>query len=203
MPYFEFSNFALFPVFIDDWLWSTTEHYYQASKFERDSDIYLKIRNCKAPATAAKYGRENKIIRPQDWNDKKDNVMYIAVKAKFDQHEHLKETLLNTGDALIVEHRRADSYWGDGGDGTGLNMLGLIIMCLRHEYRNEKKEKHELVCDIFKEKFGDLLVKCFDNGVKIKATVDNIDNAMRLPSTYLGEPIEIEVIREYNATNDK
>jgi hypothetical protein len=47
------------------------------------------------------------------------------VLAKFTQHAGRAEKLLGTGDAEIVEHR--DSYWGDGGDGSGRNMLGRIL----------------------------------------------------------------------------
>jgi hypothetical protein len=35
------------------------------------------------------------------------------------------------GDALLVEHTASDSYWGDGGDGSGKNRLGHILMCVR------------------------------------------------------------------------
>ena len=34
-----------------------------------------------------------------------------------------RDTLLATGNARIVEHTERDSYWGDGGDGSGKNML--------------------------------------------------------------------------------
>ena len=31
----------------------------------------------------------------------------------------------------IVEHTKNDAYWGDGGDGSGRNMLGRILMEVR------------------------------------------------------------------------
>ena len=43
--------------------------------------------------------------------------------------------LLGTGDARIVEHTANDAYWGDGGDGSGKNMLGLILMRVREALR--------------------------------------------------------------------
>jgi len=43
----------------------------------------------------------------------------------------LRETLLATGDSTIVEHTKNDAYWGDGGDGTGKNRLGEILMLVR------------------------------------------------------------------------
>jgi N-glycosidase YbiA len=61
--------------------------------------------------------------------------MRAAVLAKFTQHDDLKEILLGTGDALLIEHTTKDSYWGDGGDGSGKNMLGQILMSVREELR--------------------------------------------------------------------
>lgn len=59
--------------------------------------------------------------------------MREVVRAKFEQHPALLGLLLSTGDAEIVEHTRNDAYWGDGGDGSGLNMLGRILMEVRQE----------------------------------------------------------------------
>jgi ribA/ribD-fused uncharacterized protein len=61
--------------------------------------------------------------------------MREAVLAKFSQHPDLREILLATGDALIVEHTENDSYWGDGGDGSGVNMLGRILVEVRAALR--------------------------------------------------------------------
>jgi ribA/ribD-fused uncharacterized protein len=72
-----------------------------------------------------------------DWASVKDNVMREAVLAKFRQHADIRATLLGTGDALLVEHTRNDRYWGDGGDGTGRNMLGTILMETREQLRSE------------------------------------------------------------------
>jgi len=54
--------------------------------------------------------------------------MRDAVFAKFSQHKALMQLLLSTGSSKIVEHTDNDSYWGDGGDGKGRNMLGIILM---------------------------------------------------------------------------
>jgi predicted NAD-dependent protein-ADP-ribosyltransferase YbiA (DUF1768 family) len=36
-----------------------------------------------------------------------------------------------------VEHTERDAYWGDGGDESGKNMLGQILMEVREELRRE------------------------------------------------------------------
>ena len=82
---------------------------------------------------AAEMGRSRRIKMNRNWDSKRDNVMLEAVRAKFTQHEDLKELLLSTGDAVLIEHTENDSYWGDGGDGSGKNRLGKILMKVRSE----------------------------------------------------------------------
>jgi ribA/ribD-fused uncharacterized protein len=57
--------------------------------------------------------------------------MKDGVKLKFTQNPKLLELLLSTKNRTIVEHTVNDSYWGDGGDGSGQNRLGNILMELR------------------------------------------------------------------------
>jgi N-glycosidase YbiA len=129
-----FSNFSAYPIELKGKLWPTSEHYFQAQKFD-GTEHEEAIRLEKSPMIAARMGRDrNKPIRP-DWESVKDDVMREAVRAKFTQHPELRETLLATGDATIVEHTENDRYWGDGGDGSGKNMLGRILMEIRTELR--------------------------------------------------------------------
>lgn len=37
-----------------------------------------------------------------------------------------------------MEHTANDSYWGDGGDGSGKNMLGRILMEIRDKICEEE-----------------------------------------------------------------
>jgi predicted NAD-dependent protein-ADP-ribosyltransferase YbiA (DUF1768 family) len=43
---------------------------------------------------------------------------------------------METGDATLIEHTANDSYWADGGDGSGKNMLGIILMEVRNKLRS-------------------------------------------------------------------
>ncbi len=61
--------------------------------------------------------------------------MMDALRAKFTQHGRCQRMLLATGEAELVEHTRNDFYWADGGDGTGRNRLGVLLMQLRAELR--------------------------------------------------------------------
>jgi len=107
----EFSNFAPYPVFIGNLVWPTSEHYFQAQKFV-DSDYRERIRSVESPMEAAKLGRSRKKKLRTDWESVKDDVMRVALEAKFTQHEDLTELLLSTEFSLIVEHTKNDRYWG-------------------------------------------------------------------------------------------
>jgi ribA/ribD-fused uncharacterized protein len=127
-----FSNFAPYPILLDGKLWPTSEHYFQAKKSE-DAEHQESIRKTKSPMIAARMGRDRKKPLRRDWESTKVAVMRAAVRAKFAQHDEIRQVLLATGDAKIVEHTENDSYWGDGGDGSGKNMLGRILMEIRTE----------------------------------------------------------------------
>jgi len=136
--YGEFSNFAPFAIEIDGVRWPTSEHFFQAQKFV-DRDRAEAIRQVASPMVAARMGRSRNHPIRADWESIKNDTMYRAVLAKFRQHAPLQELLLATGDAEIVEHTPNDSYWADGGDGRGLNMLGKILMRVRADLREQSE----------------------------------------------------------------
>lgn len=129
-----FSNFAAYPIQLDGQRWPTSEHYFQAQKFAAPEHREA-IRKTASPMIAARMGRDRKKKLRSDWESVKVSIMTDAVRAKFEQHEELRAVLLSTGEAKIVEHTANDSYWGDGGDGSGKNMLGQILMRVRAELR--------------------------------------------------------------------
>jgi len=129
-----FSNFSRHTVFLRGKRWPTSEHFFQAMKFE-GTEHEEQVRMAKKPSEAAAMGRDRKRPLRRDWESVKDQIMLKAVRAKFTQHEDLKATLLATVDAKLVEHTENDNYWGDGGDGSGKNRLGQILMKVRDELR--------------------------------------------------------------------
>ncbi|HKB34870.1 MAG TPA: NADAR family protein [Gemmataceae bacterium] len=136
--YGEFSNFARFPIKLGGKTWPTSEHYFQAQKYA-GTPREEEIRQAKTPSEAARLGRDRKVPLRRDWESAKDAIMREVVLAKFTQHDNLRELLLSTGDATLVEHTENDSYWGDGGDGSGRNMLGRILMEIRDELRRQEQ----------------------------------------------------------------
>jgi N-glycosidase YbiA len=123
----EFSNSAPYPFKLDGDLWPTVEHYFQAQKFE-DKVYKNKIRKSNSPMLAARMGRDRKQKLRRDWED-------------------LSVLLLSTGEFKLVEHTENDNYWGDGGDGSGKNMLGRILMQVRESLRLSQDAKQGIVSD--------------------------------------------------------
>jgi ribA/ribD-fused uncharacterized protein len=133
-----FSNFARYPIKLKGKMWPTSEHYFQAQKFVGTKHEEA-IRLIESPMAAAEMGRNRKKPLRSDWEAVKDDIMREAVFAKFTQHSELREILLSTGEARLVEHTVNDSYWGDGGDCQGKNMLGRILMEVRDKLRAQPK----------------------------------------------------------------
>lgn len=130
------SNFYRVRVTVNGVTWPTTEHYFQAQKYA-GTPREAEIRMAKTPRIAADLGRSRKHPLRPDWEKVKDAIMREAVLAKFSQHADLRKILLDTGAAQLVEHTANDAYWGDGGDGSGRNMLGQILMSVRQELREQ------------------------------------------------------------------
>lgn len=135
----EFSNFkGGYPITLKGKSWRTTEHYFQAQKFAGHPDEE-ELRLMPSPMAVARAGRNRKRPFRKDWESVKLPVMRDALRAKFTQHDELRNLLLGTGDRKLVEHTANDRYWGDGGDGTGQNMLGRMLTELRTELQTEDK----------------------------------------------------------------
>lgn len=132
----EFSNFYVAPLKINGITYRTSEHYFQAQKYTHNKTHFNDIVNAKTPSIAAKLGRMKTIPIREDWEQIKNGVMLEVLRYKFTQHENLKKLLLDTKNKILIEHTSNDNYWGDGGDGTGLNMLGKCLMEIRLELKN-------------------------------------------------------------------
>ncbi|MBL5825788.1 NADAR family protein [Serratia fonticola] len=126
-PYGELSNFSKHGFWVDGVRWRTVEHYFQAQKFH-DDELRNTMRNVISPMEVSNMGRDRRHPLREDWESVKDDVMRFAVLEKFKQNDNAREVLLATGNRQLIEHTKNDNYWADGGDGTGNNMLGIILM---------------------------------------------------------------------------
>lgn len=98
--------------------------------------IQEKIRQIASPMDAALEGRNRQNPLRPDWEEIKDEVMLQVLRMKFSQNPEIAKELLATGDAILIKHTRNDDYWADGGDGSGKNKLGLLLMQVREELKN-------------------------------------------------------------------
>jgi len=124
--------------------WETTEALFQALRFE-DEVIREEIRKAKSPMTAKMKAKAHKVramrrIEPMSPVDLENMRLVLRLKLKY--HPKLRQQLLATGDAVIVEDcsARSASPWGcqkQGGEWVGENILGRLWMELRDEVRRE------------------------------------------------------------------
>lgn len=134
-----FSNFSLHPITLEDKVWPTSEHYFQAQKFPSEPDYQEEMRNAARPHDVAKMGRDRSYTLRPDWENVKDDLMRLAVLQKFADYEDIRSVLLSTGDKDIIEVTTNDYYWGEGTKKTGKNMLGVILMEVRDALRGQEK----------------------------------------------------------------
>lgn len=126
------SNFYECPITVHGVTFNTVEHAFQAFKMTNAEDAEA-IRICPTPGTAKRSARKRKLRT--DWEQIKEEVMLLCLREKFKQ-PFLKEMLINTGEAELIEvNTWGDTYWGVFG-GRGLNRLGCLLMQVREELRN-------------------------------------------------------------------
>lgn len=130
--YYFLSNFYNANVEYEGLIYKNSEAAFQAAKcmYANDRERFTEYN----PGKAKREGR--KVLLRLDWEEVKDQVMLDIVRAKFSQNEILKEKLLATGDAHLVEGNTwGDCYWGVC-KGKGRNHLGIILMQVRKELQN-------------------------------------------------------------------
>lgn len=131
--YYFLSNFFPAEVTYNGLTYQNNEAAFQAQKtYSKEERIEFTTLE---PRDAKRRGRRVRLRK--DWEQVKDRIMEEIVRAKFSQNEELKEQLLATGDAQLVEGNRwNDRYWGvDIRSGVGENHLGKILMKVRSELR--------------------------------------------------------------------
>ena len=127
------SNFYPCAIALDSDDYPTVEHAFQAAKTD-DSDQRRSIRDDESPVTAKHRGKRV-TLRP-GWDHLCFGIMETLVRQKFTRHSALREKLLATGDAELIEGNTwNDRVWGVY-EGRGENRLGKILMKVRAELRS-------------------------------------------------------------------
>jgi ribA/ribD-fused uncharacterized protein len=128
------TNFYACQIVLGGVSYATSEHYFQSQKFVTTRpDIAQLIAAARTPREAFDLARRYAKYVRDDWKNVKDDVMLHVLREKFKQNRDLAKRLRSTGNSILVEHTSNDSYWADGGDGSGKNMLGQLLMVVRSE----------------------------------------------------------------------
>jgi ribA/ribD-fused uncharacterized protein len=141
------SNFHVAPIEMyvpfmqKDYVFPTNEHYFQAMKIGicngGTREMFYDIQQASTAMEAKRLGRQVPLDQEEliMW-DTTDAVcaMVECNMAKYTQHEHLRQLLVETAPRPIVEHR-PDPIWGDNMDGSGRNLLGKTLELVRAAVR--------------------------------------------------------------------
>jgi ribA/ribD-fused uncharacterized protein len=142
-PYGAFSNLLRRTMVFEGREYPTAEHAYQAGKARKEA-VREWILSAPSPSLVAMaaHGLYTWDINP-DWSRTKFDRMRDVLRAKFTQHEDLKQLLLSTRNSRLVEAGRTDNpvnrTWGEV-NGKGLNMLGVLLMEVREEIRQAEPQ---------------------------------------------------------------
>lgn len=142
-PYYELTNFylnyrhdGLHHVFYKNNKWKTSEHAFQAEKFNYSSIQAQKVRQQIAHSNSGReafeIAQKNSHLARSDWLQIRDSVMLDILRSKFSD-PHLSKVLKKTGNRYLVEASPYDAYWGYGPNKQGKNQLGKLLMQVRKE----------------------------------------------------------------------
>lgn len=130
------SNFWNSPIQYDGLTYQNAEAAFQAAKCINPAEKTQFTSMIKAGD--AKYAGKRVKLRP-DWENVKIGIMTDILRIKFAPGSDLADKLLKTGDAELIEGNTwKDDFWGVY-NGRGRNELGKILMKIRAELRNGRK----------------------------------------------------------------
>lgn len=137
-----FSGYSAHQVELDGAVYPTVEHGYHCKRYGNPA-IVAEIQSAKSPRKAWEISQKYKSQQLADFNDRKVQVMEELNRAKRDQHEDVRQALIDSGEMPIVKHWTTgsppDGFWDDGIDGSGRNEVGKIWMRLREELKQGTK----------------------------------------------------------------
>lgn len=126
----------------------TAEHWMMAAKAKLfgDDEVLERILVVSDPKAAKELGRQVKNFDDAVWRANARRLVTEGSVAKFEQNPALRDFLLSTGDAVIVEASPRDCIWGIGlGQDNpkaqnpttwrGQNLLGFALMDVREALR--------------------------------------------------------------------
>lgn len=134
------SNFYKVPIVVNNEIYQTAEHKYQADKCEAagDNDNRDRVLMALTPLDAKRIG--DTITESTEWKRDKEAVMTGIINLKFDQNPDIAKLLIETGD-LQLNEATSNTFFGIGAmlhsreipdkSYRGQNKLGMILMAKR------------------------------------------------------------------------
>jgi predicted NAD-dependent protein-ADP-ribosyltransferase YbiA (DUF1768 family) len=118
-------------------IFPSSEAAYQVHKNPGDKNYLQALQDSPNPRTARLIGNKCTIDFISDKT--REESMYTVLKCKFNQHEEIKTKLMNTGLRPIFFRTKYDRFLGDGADGFGANILGILLTKIRNNYYKNLK----------------------------------------------------------------
>lgn len=150
------SCMSAYPVTYQGTQYKTCEALFQALRFEGYPEIQKAIQECPSPMGAKMIARKNRELlnRGVKWDEAPSDIplMKKCLELKLQQHPVLKEKLIATGNATIIEDctthdRESARFWGvvkKDGQWIGENVFGKLWMEIREELvKNLNKNNDE------------------------------------------------------------
>ncbi len=127
---FFLSNFYLVDIEYNGLIYPSVEHAYQAHKSFNIQEKKLFTDKNMPPRVAKKFGQH--ISLRSDWKDVKLTIMRDLIWRKFFHNNVMKEKLISTAPAELIEGNWwGDTFWGVC-NGEGENHLGKLLMKTRN-----------------------------------------------------------------------
>lgn len=139
--YIYFSPYTAHAIQVDGVSFPTVEHAYQCARYA-DQKIIEEIRSAPSPIRAWQISSQYKHLQIPEFkeDDYKLSVMKKLMRLKVEQHDDVRQALIDSGELKIVKHivtyPPGDGFWDDGEDGLGLNHTGKMWMEIRQELIN-------------------------------------------------------------------
>ena len=197
--YFSFlSNNYLTPVYYDGIIFQSVWHAYYANKTE-DKNIHKKILNCENFQNLLSLAF--RIKDPENWENKKFQIMEKLVRDKFRRNKEISEKLILTENRelvnTLIEYNEKNLFWGVY-KGKGENNLGRILTKIREDLIYDKKN---LFVNI-NENNNNSYDNNNNNNLFSHEIINWINNSFNLVNDFLLLPIIKFTIRKNNTIID-
>src|SRR5690606_18560701 len=132
-----FSNMWPAPFVRGSIVYKSVEHYYQYHKLHPEEvELREKVLKTMDPFDARFYGKKGKGRLRDGFETARNKIMRKGLRSSYLQNPVRLVSLVKTGNAHLVHHSPWDTYWGVDDEGKGKNMLGILLMELRAEFRD-------------------------------------------------------------------